>query len=76
MGEKNDRRRGGLALQVVSEPGKLFGARRTHTAGLEVCHFDQPDDRGGRRRPSRRLPSVSAAAATRVAAWKEDRRVP
>src|SRR4051812_1104086 len=42
--EQHDRRRRGLALEIVSEPLELILAERTHPASLEVLHIDEANE--------------------------------
>ena len=44
MGEDDDRRRVGLALEIVGEPGELLGAEIAETAGLQVDDVDEADE--------------------------------
>src|ERR1700675_3872556 len=47
MGEQHKWGRGGLGLQIVGNPGKLFGAQRAQTADLRFATLDSPDDAKG-----------------------------
>jgi hypothetical protein len=47
MGEQHYGGRGGLGLQIVDNPGKLFGAQRAQTADLRFATLDSPDDAKG-----------------------------
>ena len=44
VGEDDDRGRGGLAFEVLGEPGELLVAERAHAAGLEVGDVDEADE--------------------------------
>ena len=43
MGKQHDGSGGAFTLQVVGEPGKLFGTQSAQSSGLQICHIDEAD---------------------------------